>query len=277
MKQKVSVVLNRNLSKEMMAHAKKAISTLEAHDVHVDSSETINGARDADLILVMGGDGTMLRGAELGRAVDVPVLGINYGHMGFLSEADPDDINNVVERIVAKNWTISERMTIDITVFRPDGSKDQQWALNEASVEKVFNSRMLETSIWVDGRELSSFKADCVLFSTPTGSTAYSFSAGGPIVWPEVQAMLLVPVSAHALFTRSLVVSSDSVLEVRILHEDAMMWCDGRRKVFAPAGSIIRAVKGERTIKLAGLNNMPFSERLVNKFHLPVKGWRDAK
>ncbi|MDK6630376.1 NAD(+)/NADH kinase, partial [Actinotignum timonense] len=228
---KVALVVNRTLPPQMERAAHDAIVALEERGIQVDTSETLAGARDADLILVMGGDGTILRGAELGRSTDVPILGINYGHMGFLSEAQPDELPAVVERIAARDWVISERMTIDVHVQRPDGSCIVQWALNEVSVEKAFNSRLIETSIGVDGREISAFKADAVLLSTPTGSTAYNFSAGGPVVWPSVEALLLTPVAAHALFTRPLVVSPYSTLEVRVLRDEAMVSCDSRRRL----------------------------------------------
>ncbi|AIE82197.1 MULTISPECIES: NAD kinase [Actinotignum] len=274
---KVALVVNRTLPPQMERAAHDAIVALEERGIQVDTSETLAGARDADLILVMGGDGTILRGAELGRSTDVPILGINYGHMGFLSEAQPDELPAVVERIAARDWVISERMTIDVHVQRPDGSCIVQWALNEVSVEKAFNSRLIETSIGVDGREISAFKADAVLLSTPTGSTAYNFSAGGPVVWPSVEALLLTPVAAHALFTRPLVVSPYSTLEVRVLRDEAMVSCDSRRRLVAPEGTVITAVRGERPVKLARLNETPFSGRLVARFHLPVRGWRERE
>ena len=228
----------------------------------------------AELILVIGGDGTILRAAELGRPAGIPILGINYGHVGFLSEADPDEVPMVMKKIESGAWQIVPRMTIDITVTRPDGTVERSWALNEAAVEKDEHARMIEASIGVDNRELSSFKVDTVLFSTATGSTAYNFSAGGPVVWPNVECMVLTPIAAHALFTRPLVVGPDSTLELHVISEDDRVWCDGRRVISAPRGSVVTAVKGEQPVLLARLNDSPFSGRLVTKFQLPVKGWR---
>ncbi len=228
----------------------------------------------AELILVIGGDGTILRAAEFGRPAGIPILGINYGHVGFLSEADPDEVPMVMKKIESGAWQIVPRMTIDITVARPDGTVERSWALNEAAVEKDEHARMIEASIGVDNRELSSFKVDTVLFSTATGSTAYNFSAGGPVVWPNVECMVLTPIAAHALFTRPLVVGPDSTLELHVLSDDARVWCDGRRVISAPRGSVVTAVKGEQPVLLARLNDSPFSGRLVTKFQLPVKGWR---
>ena len=228
----------------------------------------------AELILVIGGDGTILRAAEFGRPAGIPILGINYGHVGFLSEADPDEVPMVMKKIESGAWQIVPRMTIDITVTRPDGTVERSWALNEAAVEKDEHARMIEASIGVDNRELSSFKVDTVLFSTATGSTAYNFSAGGPVVWPNVECMVLTPIAAHALFTRPLVVGPDSTLELHVLSDDARVWCDGRRVISAPRGSVVTAVKGEQPVLLARLIDSPFSGRLVTKFQLPVKGWR---
>ena len=240
-------------------------------DPHPDR-DSVGGC---ELILVVGGDGPILRAAELSRAVGVPILGVNYGHVGFLSEAKPDEAPDVVAQIVERRWGVDPRMTIDIAVSRPDGSVAHDWALNEVAMERDVDSRTFEASIGVDGCELSSFKVDTVLFSTATGSTAYNFSGGGPIVWPDVEAMVLTPVAAHALFTRPLVVGPASRLELHVVDGDARAKCDGRRELMAPAGSSITAVKGSHPVLLARLDDVPFSGRLVDKFKLPVHGWRE--
>lgn len=233
-------------------------------------------AEGAELIVVFGGDGTILYAAEFGRPLGIPILGINYGHVGFLNEADPEELDLVLERIVEGRWHSEPRMTIDVEVRKPDGTIERTWALNEAAVDRAEVSRMIATDIKVDGRALSSFKADTVVLSTATGSTAYNFSGGGPVVWPDVECMLLTPIAAHALFTRPLVVGPDSRLEVRVRDEDARVWCDGRRILTAPVGSTITAVRGELPVLLARMSDTPFSGRLVTKFALPVHGWRET-
>ena len=239
--------------------------------------EDLDRLPDADLLLVIGGDGTILRAAQLARPYETPILGINFGHVGFLAEEDPEAFDLVVQAVVARKWTVDSRLTIDVTVTFPDGSTKTDWALNEASVEKGPHMRMIEADIGVDRRGLSSFKADAVLLSTPPGSTAYNFSAGGPIVWPDGEALLLTPIAAHALFARPLVVAKESTLEVYIRSDNAVVWFDGRRNIEAPEGSLITAVKGGHPVRLARLNDSPFSGRLVRKFHLPVEGWRRPK
>lgn len=235
------------------------------------------GAEPIDFVLVIGGDGTILRALEIARQYDVPLIGVNTGHVGFLAEADPEAVETVVERVVAGDYTVETRMVVDVEVQRPDGSLQRSWALNEAALEKADRARMLEVAIGVDGQAVSSFGCDGLVVSTPTGSTAYAFSGGGPIVWPDVSAMLLVPIAAHALFTRPLVVGPGSCLEIVVQHagrDGAEVWCDGRRHLTVPPGSRLRVTPAVQPVRLARLNDAPFSQRLVAKLKLPVEGWR---
>lgn len=234
-------------------------------------------AAGCELVIVLGGDGTILRGAELVRGTQVPLLGVNLGHVGFLAESERDGIAETVHRIVARDYTVEERLTLDVRV-RVDGQVIyRSWALNEATVEKAARERMLEVVIEVDGRPLSTIGCDGVVMATPTGSTAYSFSAGGPVVWPEVEALLLVPISAHALFARPLVVGPLSRLAVEVLSDTegaGVLWCDGRRRYELSPGARIEAVRSAVPVRLARLTRGPFTDRLVAKFRLPVDGWR---
>lgn len=234
-------------------------------------------AEGCDLVVVLGGDGTILRGAEFARSLDVPLLGINLGHVGFLAEAERDDLDATVEHIAGNKYTVDERMTLDVEARLGDELIASSWALNEVSVEKAARERMLETTLEVDGRPLSSWGCDGVIVSTPTGSTAYAFSAGGPVVWPQVEAILVVPNSAHALFARPLVLGPDTnlAIEIAAANEGAgVMWCDGRRHVDLPPGARIEVRRGHRPVRLARLTAAPFADRLVAKFHLSVEGWR---
>ncbi|MCP2170124.1 NAD kinase [Goodfellowiella coeruleoviolacea] len=235
-----------------------------------------DAAKGTELVLALGGDGTLLRGAELARSAGVPVVGVNLGRVGFLAEADSDALHEAVDMIVARQYHVQERMTIDVTA-RLDGEVlATTWALNEASVEKISRERILDVVVEVDGRPVSSFGCDGVLCATPTGSTAYAFSAGGPVVWPDVQALLVVPSNAHALFSRPLVVSPKSVVafEVDQYGHPAVLCCDGRRTVPLPAGARVEVVGGSVPVKLVRLREGPFTDRLVRKFSLPVQGWR---
>jgi NAD+ kinase len=245
-----------------------------------DAPEVVTGADAADgceLIVVFGGDGTILRGAELARPTGTPLLGVNLGHVGFLAEAEVDNMEFTVDHVVHRTYDVEERLTIDVDVFVDGTAVARDWALNEASVEKAARERMLELMIEVDSRPLSTFGCDGVVCATPTGSTAYNFSAGGPIVWPQVSALLMVPISAHALFARPMVVSPRSTLAIEIAEQGAdsgVLWCDGRRTVELARGARVEVRRGERPVRLARLHEAPFTDRLVRKFGLPVTGWR---
>ncbi|TDD64288.1 NAD kinase [Jiangella aurantiaca] len=236
-------------------------------------------ADDSELVVVIGGDGTILRGAEVARPSETPILGVNLGHVGFLAESEVDDLGFTVDHIVKRDYAVEERMTIDVTVRHDGAVIATGWALNEVSVEKASRERMLDVVAEIDGRALSRWGCDGVVMATPTGSTAYAFSAGGPVVWPEVEALLMVPISAHALFSRPLVVAPTSSMAVTIQHRTpgAVLWCDGRRAVELPAGARIEVCRGSQPVRLARLHEAPFTKRLVAKFALPVEGWRGAR
>ena len=232
---------------------------------------------DVDLGVVLGGDGSVLRAAELVRQAPLPLVGVNLGHVGFLAEAERTELAATVDALVNQAYTVEERMTIDVKVWLDNVCLAQTWALNEAAVEKANRERMVEVVIEVDGRPISTFGCDGVVMATPTGSTAYSFSAGGPVVWPDVAALIMVPISAHALFAKPLVVSPDSVMAVEMLTRTdagAVLWCDGRRTIELPPGARVEVTRSDCPVYLARLNTTPFSERLVNKFELPIAGWR---
>ncbi|HQR27281.1 MAG TPA: NAD kinase [Nocardioides sp.] len=246
--------------------------------VEVTDSATDAG-RGCELAVVLGGDGTILRAAELTRDSITPLLGVNLGHVGFLAEAEPEDAELTIAAIVARRYTAEDRLTLDVTVYRDKELVAHTFALNEASVEKAARQRMIEVVVGVDGRPVSRWGCDGVVCATPTGSTAYNFSAGGPIVWPGVDAMLIVPLSAHALFARPMVIAPGSVIVVELLeHVDGtgVLWCDGRRMVDLPAGARIEVRRGATPVRLARLDPAPFTDRLVAKFALPVQGWRGA-
>jgi NAD+ kinase len=239
-----------------------------------------NPSAGCELIICLGGDGTILRGAELGRDNGVAVLGVNLGHVGFLAEAEQEELHLSVERLVARDYDVEERMAIDVVVSVGGVEVARSWALNEATVEKAARERMLELVVEVDGRPLSTIGCDGVVLATPTGSTAYGFSAGGPVIWPEVEALLFVPISAHALFARPLVVSPRSQLAVEVLPDtegSGVLWCDGRRMVELPLGARIEVTRSGTPVRLARLTRAPFTDRLVAKFNLPVAGWRGGR
>ena len=242
----------------------------------VDVAE--GAAVGCELAVVLGGDGTILRATEICRGTRTPVLGVNLGHVGFLAEADVDDLHAVVQGVVDRTYQVEERLTVEVSVTVGGTVVATNWALNEATVEKASRERMLELVVEIDDRPVSRWGCDGVVCATPTGSTAYNFSAGGPVVWPEVEALLMVPISAHALFARPLVVSPSSTLAIEVVGEAAagVLWCDGRRAADLPRGARVEVRRSDTPARLARLHEAPFADRLVRKFDLPVAGWRGA-
>jgi NAD+ kinase len=263
---------------EQLTETKK-VATGEAANILDKVLELESDVKQADLELavVLGGDGTILKAAEIVRESQTPLLGINLGHVGFLAESEKNEIGSTIERVAKRDYLVKERLTLDVTVLLEGKEVYRSWALNEAAVEKSAREKMLEVVVEIDSRPLSSFGCDGIVMSTPTGSTAYAFSAGGPVVWPSVDALLLVPLSAHALFARPLVINPGSLLAVEVLQRSpghGVLWCDGRRTTDLPAGARVEVRKSDKSVKLARLRQGPFTNRLVKKFSLPVEGWR---
>ena len=233
-------------------------------------------AEGVEIVFALGGDGTFLRAAELARPAKAPLLGINLGKVGFLAEAETGDLDQAVRDIVAGTYSVHERLTLDVRAEYDGRLIAGSWALNEVSVEKGQRAQMLELLVDVDGRPLSRYGCDGVVCATPTGSTAYAFSAGGPVVWPEVEALVLVPISAHALFSRPLVTAPTSTLTITVdpYTSFAVLCCDGRRTWDLPPGARVTVERGELPVRLVRLAPRPFTDTLVVKFALPVDGWR---
>ncbi len=233
---------------------------------------------DIEIAIVLGGDGTILRAAELVRDGTAPILGINMGHVGFLAEIEADVIDDAMRRVIDRDYEVEERMTLAVRVKDADGAVIYDtWALNEATVEKAARERMMEVVIEIDRRPLSTFGCDGVVIATPTGSTAYNFSAGGPVIWPTVEAIAVVPLSAHALFARPLVVGPEATVAIEVLARTdgtGILWCDGRRSHDLPPGARVVVSRDPEPVRLARLHPAPFTDRLVRKFQLPVVGWR---
>ncbi|MDR2381990.1 MAG: NAD kinase [Bifidobacteriaceae bacterium] len=242
----------------------------------VTDPESHSGAH-LDLVLVLGGDGTLLRAAELVYNQGTPLLGINLGHLGFLAEREAPELAEAIDQVVAGDFRVEPRATLEVKVIHADGHLWYGWALNEVTLEKVVPQRMVEVTIKVDGQGLSSFGCDGIVIATPTGSTGHAFSGGGPIVWPELKALLVVPLAAHALFNRPLLVPPESTVTVEVhagSRSEALAACDGRRTAPLDVGARIDVRVGSQTINLVRFGAAPFSERLVRKFDLPVDGWR---
>lgn len=244
-------------------------------DINIPGIENtlLENLPEIEVGIVLGGDGTMLRAAEVAQERGIPLLGVNLGHVGFLSEVENSDISEVIDALLNKSYVIDPRITLGYSVFRNGQVVDTGWALNEVTVERE-KATMVELFLEIDNRPISRWGCDGLICSTPTGSTAYAFSAGGPIVWPEVDALVVLPISAHALFSRPLVISPTSQIAVVIESNEAFLSADALRKFHLHQGDRVVVTKNPQIIKLAHLKNTLFSDRLVAKFKLPIEGWR---
>lgn len=248
---------------------------LSPTEVSIPNITQVNSEQigEVEIAVVLGGDGTILRGAEVTLTRGIPLLGINLGHVGFLAEVEKPAISAIAQSIVEKSYVYENRMVLGYSVLRNGSEISQGWALNEITVERD-STTMVELFVEIDRRPLSHWGCDGLICSTPTGSTAYAFSAGGPVLWPEIDALVLLPISAHALFSRPMVVSTTSEIVVTVESSVALLSADALRKLPLIAGDRVVITRNPHVIKLAHVSPTLFTDRLVAKFKLPVEGWR---
>lgn len=228
---------------------------------------------EVEIAIVLGGDGTMLRAAEAVRGTQIPLLGVNLGRVGFLAEVEKPSLDEIASAVIARRFLTEERMVLAYSVERDEREISSGWALNEVTIERS-ETTMVELFVQIDHRPLSRWGCDGLICSTPTGSTAYAFSAGGPIVWPEVKALLVLPISAHALFSKPMVVSPESKIVIDVESSHALLSADSRRKFSLRQGDRITLTRDSNTVRLAHVKEILFTDRLVAKFKLPIEGWR---
>ena len=278
----IAFVVNPARSEAVSAAAELAkLLGAEGFTIYTASDVAIPGIRsatnaeipDIEVAVVLGGDGTILRGAELSLTRGIPLLGINLGHVGFLAEVERPSISSIAECIIQKSYVSEDRMVLSYSVEREGREVAQGWALNEITVERE-SSAMVELFVEIDKRPLSRWGCDGLICSTPTGSTAYAFSAGGPVLWPTIDALVLLPISAHALFSRPMVVSTSSEIVVTVESPAAQLSADALREFALTSGDRVIITRNQHLIKLAHVNRTLFTDRLVAKFKLPVEGWR---
>jgi len=244
-------------------------------DVSIEGIKKVSAEElpEVEIAVVLGGDGTILRGAEVTLSRKIPLLGINLGQVGFLAEVDRPSVQAIADSIIHKSYVSESRMVLKFALERDGKEISHGWALNEVTVERD-GTTMVQLFVEIDRRPLSHWGCDGVICSTPTGSTAYAFSAGGPVLWPEIEALVLLPISAHALFSRPMVVSPKSEIIVTVESSDALLSADALRKIPLKAGDRVIITRDEQTIKLSHVSATLFTDRLVAKFKLPVEGWR---
>jgi NAD+ kinase len=272
MSQRSVLIFVNSARAEAKSASETIISRLNDKDIKVYLS-TDTSIPAVELVLVLGGDGTILRGAEYAVANNVPLLGINLGHVGFMAEVEAFTYEDVANAVINKDYVSDERMLLSFQVKRNGSIIERGWALNEVSIERK-STTMVELFVQIDNRPLSRWGCDGIICATPTGSTAYAFSAGGPVLWPEVQALVLLPIAAHALFAKPMVIAPSSTIGIAIESSDASLSADALRKIELKKDDEVAITKGGTQITLAHLKSTVFTDRLVAKFKLPVEGWR---
>jgi len=264
---------------EAISTANELTKLLTGKQINVFATIKTDGANDfkatdqIDLAVVLGGDGTMLRAAEIFRGKQVPILGINLGHVGFLAEIERPSLSEIVDAIVSGTFSIEERMSLNYQLLRDGKIIQSGWALNEVVVERN-DHQMIDLFVQIDHRPLSRWWCDAVICATPTGSTAYAYSAGGPVVWPEVDALVLLPLAAHALFSKPMVVSPNSEIAIDLESDSADLNADGIRRTKLQKNDRIVLTSDKEDVLLAHIKPATFTDRIVAKFKLPVEGWR---
>jgi len=264
---------------EAISTANELAKLLAQKQINVFATIKTAGANDfkstdqIDLAVVLGGDGTMLRAAEIFRGKQVPILGINLGHVGFLAEIERPSLTEIVDAIASGTFSIEERMSLNYQLLRAGKVIESGWALNEVLVERN-DHQMIDLFVQIDHRPLSRWWCDAVICATPTGSTAYAYSAGGPVVWPEVDALVLLPLAAHALFSKPMVVSPNSEIAIDLESDSADLNADGIRRTKLQKNDRVILTSDKEDVLLAHIKPATFTDRIVAKFKLPVEGWR---
>jgi NAD+ kinase len=224
----------------------------------------------ADLLVSLGGDGTLLRSVDAALAGGIPVLGVNIGRLGYLTQVEPPDLEEALARFLAGSYQVEERMTLSVTVTGPDGAAQaRRTALNEASVEKTVPGHTVRVAAFIDGRPFVTYAADGLLVATPTGSTAYNLSARGPVLSPRLRSIVVTPVSPHMLFDRPLVLDPTERLRLEVLEpRPAVLVVDGVTVSQLEPGSAVDCHEGDQPARLVTFGWRDFHAILRAKFHL---------
>lgn len=217
---------------------------------------------DADAIFALGGDGTLLRTAELAQHRGTPILGVNMGRLGFLSGAEPTELENSLDRLLSGDYAVETRMALNAHV-----GSHRAFALNEVVIERAVSARMVRVTTWIAQEEVSSFYGNGLILSTPTGSTGYCLSSGGPIVHPALDALILVPICPHSLSLRPMVVSGDQSVGVQVMaeHSDIILTADGRMVGALKPEDRVLVQKAPQPVRLINLRGLSFYELLRRK------------
>jgi NAD+ kinase len=230
---------------------------LPATDLDADSG--------VDLVLAIGGDGTVLEAARVALRTGAPVYGINAGHIGFMADGEPADLDATMEKLSSRDWRLSERMMIEASL---DGAPPVA-GLNDVVVEKMESQRLVHLHVEIDGRPFLTYRADGLVLSTPNGSTAYNFSAGGPLIAPEMEAIIITPVAPHSLFSKSLVLPPETTLALEVRADRSVgVNVDGFEAGAVSPGGRIDVRRSEQSVRFVELSHVSFTSKVKRKFKL---------
>ena len=259
----VATSLSRSLQEKQVATRRLRTESIEASEV----ADPEDFAEGVDLIVSVGGDGTFLRSAQIANERDCPVMGVMVGRLGFLTEIEPEDALEAIEEVLAGRARIEERMAL---VAESDDWPEVQWALNEVIIEKGSRHRLVKLAVMVDDTKVCTFSADGVIVSTSTGSTAYSFSARGPIVSPQIECLVVTPIAAHMVFDRSLVVAPSEGVSLEVVGEEpGLLSADGHESHELPVGSVVRILPSPKPTLMVRSDGKSFFAIVREKFGLP--------
>ena len=252
----VDVVLSQELRQEASSREFPSVEDYMSHE-----GNTI------DFALSLGGDGTFLTTAALVGHLDIPILGINCGHLGYLAEVQIEEVEEVLDLLINNNYTIEQRRMLEVTCPY-EGKIASPYALNEVGILKSGLSSMITIEVSINGEFLHNYKADGLLIATPTGSTAYNLSVGGPLLDPQVHAIILSPVATHSLNIRPLVVLDDSKIDIKVSSRNSnfLLSVDGRSQVLKQ-DICLHIERSQRKIKLVRIDGQTFMQSLKDKMH----------
>lgn len=225
----------------------------------------------ADCMVVLGGDGTMLQAAREARRLNVPMIGVNLGTLGYMTEVEPEGLDEALDRLIAGDYQRESRMMLKGTAFLPENAAEDGWALNDIVISRSGSLQIIKFNIYVNGRFLHDYDADGVIVTTPTGSTGYNLSAGGPLVEPNAELIMVTPICPHTLNQRSIILSPEDVVEIEILpgREDRVQTVevnfDGSHVISLGAGDRVRVVKAQKSTEFIRLSKVSFLEVLHKK------------
>ena len=226
---------------------------------------------DVDCMVVLGGDGTVLQAARDARRLNIPIIGVNLGTLGYMTEIEPDGLEEALDRLIAGDYQQESRMMLKGTAFLPEGRTEEGWALNDIVISRSGSLQIIKFNIYVNGQFLHDYDADGVIVTTPTGSTGYNLSAGGPLVEPKAKVILVTPICPHTLNQRSIILSPEDVVDIEILQgregrtQTVEVNFDGSHIIPLRTGDRVRIVKSERSTEFIQLNRVSFLEVLHKK------------